>query len=114
MKQLWQWTATDKFGKSRNYQCHAPDTSESTMLAHLKEHYRNVTITNLHRIADGEYKPPSGPIESHTYSFGIYDRVLGEMGIARTERMLDKLRAGTSLTKPIERKPIERRPIIAR
>lgn len=115
MKQLWGWTATDAFGRSRPYQAYGPDVTESAMLEHLQKHFRNVTITDLKRLKDGEYIPAAGEIESHTYHFGALDTALRANGIMTYTDWLGKTQRWLSTHKPpIDRKPIIKTPLIQR
>lgn len=111
MKQLWGWTATDAFNRPRDYQAYGPDVTEAAMLEHLKLHFRNVTITGLKRLQDGEYKPATGEIESHTYHFGLIDAVQRERGLTPYTDLL-KLQQSRPKPSPIARAPIIRSPII--
>lgn len=101
MRQLWEWTATDRFGKSTVYQAHGPDCTEAQMRDHLMRSFINVRFTDIKRLADGQYKPATGMIESHTFSHGHYDRVMSELGyLVKPERPV------------ISRNLIQRRPIV--
>lgn len=110
MKQLWEWTATDAFGRSQKYQAHGPDVTEAGMLEHLQKHFRNVTITGLRRCKDGEYKPATGAIEAHTYHFGALDALYRAEGIMPYTDMLARQRQAIARS-PILRPSILRTPI---
>ncbi len=80
MKQYWEWVATDKFGQSRSYQCEGFDVSEATMLAFLQSGFPGMTFTDIKRIRQGECKPRTGQIQSHTFQFGVMEAALRELG----------------------------------
>ncbi len=77
--QLWQWKATDQFGKSVTYQAHGPSCTESHMLQYLRDTFRNVQITNIERLEDGQYKPATGMIESHVFEYGHMRKAQAEI-----------------------------------
>lgn len=112
MNQLWEWTATDVFGKPTTYQAYGPDVTEAAMREHIAKHFRNVTITSLKRLQDGEYKPATGPVESHTFHFGALEAAQREAGLTPYTDMLRSMQARARLQlPPIARAPIKRNPI---
>ncbi len=92
MIDLFEWEGTDKNGRSRKYQTKAPASeTESAVLAHLRQHYRNLTITSIRRLDPNEEKPATGIVERHTYNFGIIDAVERELGLNTAERFRGSL-----------------------
>jgi hypothetical protein len=56
--QLWKFTATDRAGKSQNYQSRSPNVTQASMLEYLRTKFRGLKITALERITSGEFVPP--------------------------------------------------------
>lgn len=95
MRELWDWTGTDAFGATRNYQTYGPDVSQSAMLEHLRGCYPHLTITRLDRATPGQLKPRVGVVENHAFQHGILDEVKKELGLippADRKSIVDGLR----------------------
>jgi hypothetical protein len=111
MMQLWGWTATDQFGRSREYQARGPDVTESAMLEFMRNSMKNATITNMRRLEDREYKPATGSVESHLYHLGHMEKWNVAHGIETPSQMFAKgarlINRGT-----IDRAGVARSPIL--
>jgi hypothetical protein len=84
--ELWEWTGTDKAGKTVVYQTLGPSTvTEAAMLKHLQEHYFNLTITTLRRCDAREAKQSTGRVDHHAFQYGIWDEVMKEYGLLPKE-----------------------------
>lgn len=98
MAQLWEWALVDAHGKEQKFQTEEAGgiASEATMLAHLKKHYPNGTITKLRRCEAFEKKGDRlGPVERHVFQSGLWDMGMRELrGLPPTAResLLDRIR----------------------
>jgi hypothetical protein len=71
---LWAWTAVGPSGETQNYQTHSEvDYTEARMLAYLARSYPYAKVTNLKRIASGEFKPqtPDSAVSEDLFMHGI-------------------------------------------
>lgn len=111
MKQYWEWTATDKNGKSRIYQTEGYDVSEATMLEFLRTSFIGLKFGGIKRIRQGECKQRTGEVQTHAFQFGIMEAVIRELN-GRSPRSLF---ADSSLSGvvPINKKPIKASSILS-
>lgn len=82
---LWQYKGRDPVtGREREYQLYGPDIAPASMLAVVRQHVRNLIVTEPPvPVPQSAYRPPTGIIERHLISFGVIEEVEKELGLAK-------------------------------